>query len=250
MLGPIAFALVCVQQQNGEPAPATPPDTARVEELRERIHGMRQNLLLGGEKVREAENDAAQFYRGKVEVIEQRLDAIASELAERRASYKVALERALAEPTGTSNGADEARPAALREAADQRARIQALEAEEAELVERSGRVAGLIGAVEARARERERLATRLETAAQDASALALPLGGIGLAPEGALTRSVSPLEDETLIQDLLALDPRSGRRLLFESDPAAYWVRFPLRPPADVLRRALDFPPADLPGQR
>jgi hypothetical protein len=244
MLAALALALLPAPLQAEDTPTAPPPDAARVEALRQRIHGMRQDLLLGGEKVRQAESDAAQFYRGKVEVIEQRLDGIASELAERRAAYRVALERAL------SAEGDEARPAALREAAEQRAQIEALETEAAQLGERSARVAGLIGAVEARGRERERLATRVESAAEDASALFLPMGGIGLAPAGALTRATSPLEDETLIQDLLALDPRSGRKLLFESDPAGYWKRFPLQPPAEVLPRALAFPPADLPGQR
>jgi hypothetical protein len=235
---PSFFAL---QQADGAAAPAR-PDPARVEDLRARIHEMRTNLLLGGEKVRQAESDAAQFYRGKVEVIEQRLDSIAAELAERRASYQVALEHALAPGDG--------RAAALREASEQRGHIQVLEAEEAELSQRSARVSKLVGAVEARGRERERLATKVESSVDETSALAFPMSAIGLAPEAGITRASSPLEDETLVADLLALDPRAGRKLLFETDPTGYWKRFPLRPPLEVLRRAIPFPPADLPGQR
>ena len=51
-------------------------------------------------------------------------------------------------------------------------------------------------------------------------------------------------------RDLLALDPVASRRLLFDSDPVAYWQRFPLRPPRVMLSQVLKFPPSDLPGQR
>jgi hypothetical protein len=239
----ILLLLLAPQSPQGT-STAEPPDSVRVETLRERIHGMRMNLLLGGEKVREAESDAAQFYRGKVEVVEQRLDSIAAELAERRAGYRLALERSL------QSGPEEARRAALREAAEQRGHVRALEAEELELDERRGRIAKLIGAVEARGRERERLAQRVESGSDFEEALALPLGGIGLAPEVTAAPASSPLEDDGLVEDLLAIDPAAARGLLFETDPVGYWRRFPLRPPLGVLRSVLEFPPPDLPGQR
>lgn len=224
--------------------PAAPADSARVETLRQRIHGMRMNLLLGGEKVRQAEGDAAQFYRGKVEVIEQRMDSIAAELAERRAGYQLALSRSL------QASSEETRRTALREAAEQRRQVASLEGEEGDLGERSARITKLVGAVDARGRERERLAAKIESTSDYEGALALPLGGIGLAPEVTAAPASSPLEDETLIEDLLALDPVGARRLLFEADPSGYWRRFPLRPPLATLRSVLKFPPADLPGQR
>jgi hypothetical protein len=250
--------LLILVQQTQAPA-ATPPETthtetvpaperesgsARVEALRSRIHGMRMDLLLGGDKVRQAENDAAQFYKGKVEVIDQRLDSIAGELVELKASYQSTLGRTL-------QASGEARPAALREAADQRARIQALQSEEAELGDRRGHVEKLVGAVEARGRERQRLAAKIESNSEYGEAFAMQLGGgIGLAPDVETTSTSSPLHDDGLIDDLLALDPAGARRVLFEGDPEGYWRRFPLRPPEAVLRTVLKFPAPDLPGQR
>jgi len=216
--------------------------SARVEALRARIHGMRMDLLLGGEKVRQAENDAAKFYKGKVEMIDQRLDSVAGELIELKANYKSTLGRTL-----QSSG--EARPAALREASEQRARIQALEGEEVELGERREHVEKLVGAVEGRGRERDRLATKIESNEEYGEAFAMQLGGIGLAPE-VEANAGSPVLDDGLIDDLLAIDPAGARRVLFESDPEGYWRRFPLRPPESVLRSVLKFPPPDLPGQR
>ena len=64
-------------------------------ELRDRIHEMRMNLLLGGERVREAEGEAVHFYRSKITTIEERVDSIHVELAEKRASYDLALDRSL-----------------------------------------------------------------------------------------------------------------------------------------------------------
>jgi hypothetical protein len=217
--------------------------SARVEALRNRIHGMRMDLLLGGERVRQAESDAAQFYKGKVEVIDQRLDSVAGELTELRANYQVTLERTL-------RASGEARPAALREAGEQRARIQTLEAEETELGERRGHVEKLVGAVEARGRERERLAAKIEGYTEYGEAFAMQIGGLGLAPDIEATSASSPLSDDGLIQDLLALDAVGARRVLFESDPEGYWRRFPLRPPEPILRTVLTFPAPDLPGQR
>lgn len=226
-----------------EAAPEREGASVRVEALRSRIHGMRMDLLLGGEKVREAETDATEFYRGKVELIEQRLDSVAGELTELRANYQSTLTRTL-------QASGEARPAVLREAGEQRGRIQALESEGTELGERRTRVEKLIGAVEARGRERERLAAKIESSSDYSDAFALQIGGIGLAPEAEVSSGAAPLSDDGLIQDLLALDPVGARRVLFEADPVGYWDRFPLRPPESVLRKALKFPPPDLPGQR
>jgi hypothetical protein len=228
---------------HAEAPPEREPGSARVEALRSRIHGMRMDLLLGGDKVRQAENDAAKFYKGKVELIDQRLDSVAGELIELKANYQSTLGRTL-----QSSG--EGRPAALREAAEQRGKIQTLEAEELELGERREYVEKLVGAVEARGRERDRLAARIETSAEYGEAFAMQLGGIGLAPEVEATSNASPLLDDGLIADLLAIDPAGARRVFFESDPVGYWQRFPLRPPEAVLRSVLKFPAPDLPGQR
>ncbi len=223
----------------------TPPvDSAQVEGLRGRIHGMRMNLLLGGDRVRQAESDATQFYRGKVELIEKRLDSVAAELAELRASYDVTLGHAL------QGGDGEQRKKTLSEAAEQRGKIQGLETEETELADRRSRLERLVQAVEARGRERERLAAKIESGPGFDEALAFPLGEIGLAPELEVLAPSSPLDDQGLIADLLARDPVAAHRLLYETDPDGYWELFPLQPPADALRAALDFPLPDLPGQR
>ena len=141
-----------------DPAPvAVPADAGKVESLRGRIHGMRMNLLLGGDKVRQAESDAAQFYRGKVELIEKRLDSISAELTELRATYSVSLENAL------GGGEAEQRKLKLTDAAAQRGKIHMLETEEAGLVERRGRLGKLVDAVESRSRQREKLTAQLET---------------------------------------------------------------------------------------
>ena len=228
-----------------EPAGATVADSGKVESLRGRIHDMRMNLLLGGEKVRQAETDATQFYRGKVELIEKRLDSIAAELAELRATYAVSIEGALA------GGEAEHRKNKLSDASAQRGKIQALETEEDGLAERRGRLEKLVDAVEARNRQRERLTAQLETEPGFDEGLAFPLGGIGLAPElDEVFVHSSPLDDPGLIADLIARDPVAAHRLLFESDPIEYWELFPLQPPADALRREVDFPMPDLPGQR
>lgn len=225
--------------------PSTPADAGKVESLRGRIHDMRMSLLLGGESVRKAESDATQFYRGKVELVEKRLDSIAAELAELRATYSVSLEGALA------GGEAEHRKNKLTDASAQRGKIQTLETEEASLTERRGRLERLVDAVEARSRQREKLTAQLETQPGFDEGLAFPLGGIGLAPElDELVVPSSPLDDPGLIADLIARDPVAAHRLLYESDPAGYWELFPLQPPADAVRRELDFPLPDLPGQR
>ena len=229
--------------QQAEPATAS-LDSSRIEGLRGRIHGMRMNLLLGGDKVRQAESDATQFYREKVELIEKRMDSVAAELAELRANYDVSLEHAL------QAGPAEQRKSTLSEAAAQRGKIQALEGEEDELVERRSQLERLVQSVEARGRERERLATKVDGGSGFDESLAFPLGQIGLAPELEILAPASPLDDDALVADLLARDPVGARRLLFEADPDAYWDLFPLQPPAAALRKALEFPLADLPGER
>src|SRR6185503_2852223 len=256
----LTLLFLCLLQQpastasgpSAAPSPeAQPPEvsaaheigSARVEALRARIHGMRMDLLLGGEKVRQAESGAAQFYKGKVETIDQRLDSVAGELIALKANYQSTLGRTL-------QSSSEARPAALREAADQRARILALETEESELGERREHVEKLVGAVEARGRQRERLAAKIDSYTDYGEAFAMQLGGIGLAPDVETASASSPLSDDGLIQDLLALDPAGARRVFFEDDPEGYWRRFPLRPPESVLRNVLKFPAPDLPGQR
>ena len=246
-LSPAALA---IQEPVQDPAvePEAPPASADVKanaaELKGRIHEMRMNLLTGGPKVRDAEQEAIDFYGGKVELVERRLDTIRAELSEKRATYDLALERALnAETAGQ-------RSKAMAEASALSISIVALEQESGELSGKRGDLGKMITAVESRDRERERLMTQLETSGGLDLMTDLPMASVGLAPAVLESAPASPLENSALVQDLLERDPRGARKLFFESDPQGYWKRFPLKPPGDVMRRALEFPLPDLPGSR
>jgi CubicO group peptidase (beta-lactamase class C family) len=78
----------------------------------------------------------------------------------------------------------------------------------------------------------------------------LPLASVGLAPDLPAARPDSPLANDELVADLLAVDPRGGRQVLFEMDSVGYWDRFPLRPPTDGVVAAFGFPLPDLEGSR
>ena len=80
--------------------------------------------------------------------------------------------------------------------------------------------------------------------------LGLPLASVGLAPDLPPAPPQSPLANEALVADLLAVDPRGGRQVLFEMDPSGYWEVFPLRPPSDAVVAAFGFPLPDLEGSR
>lgn len=247
--------LAAAALQAGEPAAAPVQETpaqetpaastpATAEDLRVRIREMRMNLLLGGDEVRRAEREAVEFYNGKTRTLDSRLDDVATELVEVRASYDVVLDRALSQG-GTSAGAD-----ALKEAQPLRSRISELEAEEQGLLERKDRLSVLVDSVEQRDRERKRLADQVEAASVRPEDLGMPMTSIGLAPPPLAVEASAPLDDNALMGDLLERDPRAARRLLFQSDPVRYWDRFPLRPPAKELSQAMVFPLPDPPGQR
>lgn len=226
------------------PAPAAVETTA--EGLRSRIREMRMNLLLGGDQVRQAEREAAAFYTQKGQSVDRRMDDVATELSEVEATYDVTLDRAL-DGRGTAAGQE-----ALGEAQALRARVASLEGEYDRLEERRGRISELVAGVEERDRERQRLVDRLEATSVDSAGLgAFPALGIGLAPDVAVaTEASSPWADDALFQDLMERDPRAARQMLFQSDPAAYWERFPLQPPARELRRAISIPRPDPVGRR
>ena len=227
---------------NGQVPAAT--QSANAEALRAQIHEMRMNLLVGGDRVRQAEREAVDFYRQKSAVIDERLDSNRTDLTEKIASYDVALKRSLESRDKAS------RQKAMNEAAALRGEITALKLEAGDLERKRGGLAELIQMVETRDRERERLVAELETAEDYSAGLGFPLASIGLAPALESTASGSPLDNPELVEDLLARDPAAARRLLFESDPQGYWLRFPLRPPAASVREAFRFPLPDLPGER
>jgi hypothetical protein len=239
LLGPMA--------QEPVPPESGPRDERALdaEALKNRIHEMRMNLLLGGDQVRRAETEAADFYSQKGELVDQRLDGVMADLSEKRAAYGVLLDRALTTPDPAK------RSQTLAEAAVLRRELDELESTETDLGKRRQRIGEIVASIESRERERQKLATEIETSADyESGLLGLPYAGIGLAPAVPATEIASPLAEDSLVRDLLERDPRGARRLLFEADPAGYWQRFPLQPPADVLKRAIPFPAADLPGKR
>lgn len=237
---PLVLALVA-QPSSAQETDAT---SSRAEELRGRIHDMRMDLLLGGDKVQAAESEAVGFYNKKIQTVEQGLDSIEVDLSEKRASYGVALDQSLdaATPAG--------REAAMRRAQALRGELARLEADAARLRAKRGNLGKLIGAVQARGRERQVLAGRLEASGGFDDEMWLSLGMVGLAPETVPPPDVSPLADGGLVADLMRRDPRAASRLLFEQDPDGFWKRFPLTPPVGALHQALTFPLPDLPGRR
>ncbi len=243
MLTILMFAAVA-QAVDGDPAAEGSSSSVSAEALRQRIHDMRMNLLIGGDRVRQAEGEAVAFYRGKVDAVESRIDSVAIDLTEKRASYDLALERTLGGPDPTT------RTVAMSRAASLRTEIASLEGETAKLDARRSHLLELISAVDDRDEERERLVTQIETGPELDPGFAFAVGTVGLAPAALPVESTSPLDDDELVRDLLERDPVGARRILFETDPRGYWERFPLRPPTSALRRAFDFPPPDLPGRR
>ena len=138
----------------------------------------------------------------------------------------------------------------MSDAAALRGSVSELEWEASELGRKRQSLSKMVAAVEARDRDREQLVAKLETSRDFEAGFGMPLGPIGLAPPSQPVEASSPFDDDALVQDLLARDPRGGRALLFEMDPERYWRRFPLAPPPDALGIALRFPLADLPSRR
>lgn len=230
--------------------PAGPPqdkkvDSSRALELQKRIHEMRMNVLLGGDKVRQAETEAIDFYNRQSGLVEQRIDSMETDLVTKRAEYEVALDGALrsADPA--------ARAQATRKAMGSSAEIGELEQELERMKGKRTGVSRLVATVSARKRDRENLAAEIETSDGLAGIeFGLPLMAVGFAPAAESGAGASPFDDERVVNDLMSRDPRAAKALLFEANPARYWERFRLQPPAVPLVKALSFPPPDVPGQR
>mgnify|MGYP001798262240 CR=1 FL=1 len=150
--------------------------------------------------------------------------------------------------SGPDQGGSDTTPAS---AEDLRVRIREMRmTEEDDLQRRKERVNEMVQGVSQRDRERQRLADQVESASVRPEDLGMPLSSIGLAPPPIATEASAPFDDDALLGDLLERDPRSARRLLFQTDPTRYWERFPLRPPTRELSQAMRFPLPDPPGQR
>jgi len=224
-----------------ESAPATPATKVGVDELRARIHGMRLDLLFGGDKVKSAEGEAIGFYNQRIESVNKSLDGLETDLAEKRASYDMALEQSLEAGAGAP---------ALQRAQALRAEIAGLEHDADDLASTRTNLGKLVQTVQARQRERDILAARMNASSAEDLGAGFTLGSVGLAPDVQVRPDVSPFDDELLVQDLFARDPVAAARTLYAADPERYRREFPLRPPAQALRKALVFPLPDLPGGR
>jgi len=258
MIAPLLLGLPLLLLQSTPPPqqPGREPDAAQAgtgEEnpsaaaaaapLRERIHTMRRDLLTGGKLVRNAEDQAVQFYRSKMDDLDRRADSVAVDMAEKKASYSLALDHTLDAKT------PEARAAAAREASRLKIEIGSMEAEIGRINKQRDDLAAAIQLVEDRARERDRLAAEFDASGAAASNPVLVSGGIGLAP-GKIAPKGDPLADPDLLDALIQRDPERARALVFQSNPKLYWQKWPLTPPGSLLRKSIRFPLGDVPGNR
>ncbi len=222
-----------------EPQPSEPSAAA----LHERVHQLRKDLLVGGESVRRAEEEAIAFYETRMEALNEQADLLSVDLAEKQAQYDLALDRTLTAETDT------ARRAAAAEAASLKREIQAIRDQIAALERSQGELADAIAAVEAKMRERQRLEAEFESTGVAPDPLITP-GGLGLAPTLPEDPGLDPLQDADLLTDLMARDPERARELILRTDPERYWRLWPLQPDAEVLRKAIRFPVGDPPEDR
>jgi len=211
--------------------------------LRDRVRGMRKQVLGGGPAVAKSEGEALRFYRGKIHDIARQADELRTQRDSRDAEYQVALDTTL-QSEDPAERAD-----AAREAQKLRRQITELDDQTAMLEKRGESLGRGVESIQRRIDKRKRL---LSTFDRGEVVDDLPyledevLGG----EEDEMGEDGNPFGDDAFIADLLQRDPAAARRLIFEADPTGYFERFPLKPSNRALRKALPFPPADLPGNR
>jgi len=211
-------------------------------ELKIRVRKMRESVLGGGPAVEKAEREALAFYRRKIQENARRVDDLRTTQDAKEAEYHLALDATL--------GADsaEARDSAARLAASLRAEIASTEQDIKDLERQRAALGNAAAAVQARIERRKRIVTHFE---EVDSVEGMPfLGTEALGPDEEGAAGPDPFADRAFLADLLRLDPKRARAILFERDPARYWKMFPLTPPEEVLRRAIAFPAPDFPGRR
>jgi len=228
----------------GETAKETKDDSSLLTStrLRGNVRDMRKQVLGGGPAVVNSEKEALRFYRGKIQEVARRADDLRTQRDSKDAEYRVALDTTL-----TSEDASE-RAEAAREAQRLKSEIRGLDAEIADMEKRGEALGRGVENIQRRISKRERLVSQFERndLVDDMPYLADDVLGDDVESGGA----ANPFSDEGFIEDLLQRDPEAARRLLFEADPKAYFERFPLKPITKSLKRALPYPPADLPGAR
>lgn len=222
--------------------PETTSSALSSTELRNKVRGMRKQVLGGGKAVANSEKAALKFYRGKIQEMARRADDLRTQRDSKDAEYRVALDTTL-KSDDPGERADAARTARRLKQS-----IRGLDGEIAEIEKRGESLGRGVAGIQRRIDKRKRV---LSTFDQEGMVEDLPYLDdevLGDDEEGA--DGVNPFSDEEFVNDLLASDPEGARRILFEADPVAYFERFPLTPSRRALKKALAFPPADLPGQR
>lgn len=246
----LAGGLLAAEGEEVPPAGTAPADEAPKDDsslltstrLRGNVREMRKQVLGGGPAVVKSEKEALRFYRNKIQEMARRADDLRTQRDSKDAEYRVALDTTL---KGEDPGE---RADAAREAQRLKSEIRSLDAEIADMEKRGEALGRGVESIQRRISKRERLVSQFERSdlVDDMPYIADDVLGDDVDGGEAAT----PFSDEGFIQDLLQRDPEAARRLLFEADPKAYFERFPLKPITKSLKRALPYPPADLPGAR
>lgn len=207
-----------------------------------RIRELRRSLLGGGDKVRQAETQALDFYQTEYDGILQRLQSLKADTIAEQVDYETLLDSVLLQedPERAESIARKARNKAedLRRLRDQQEGLE----EQGSLA--SSTVAGLRQRID----ERERLLEDFEAGRDPERQLFLPPGIFAAAGESS-EEPENPF-DRQLLEDLALRDPQRARGIIAERDPALYELLWPPRPPHDLLRRIIHLPPKDPPGSR
>ncbi|KAA3609571.1 MAG: hypothetical protein DWQ01_09585 [Planctomycetota bacterium] len=240
-----ALLLLLIVPVLQEPGTGQEPENSALEAapLRDRIRSLRRDLLAGGDSVKNAETEAVRFYQEKIRDLDKQADNLTVELAEKSASYDLALERTLAARDA------KARDKAAADASRLRREIDSLKQEMADVEVRRIELDRAIQAIQDRGRQRDRLITDFDTTGGAPADPLITTTGLGLAPEEEIP-ATNGLADEAVLNDLMERDPDRARELIFRTDPERYWAEWPLNPPAKELRRALRYPIGDPPGRR
>ena len=210
-------------------------------ELRGRVREMRRSVIGGGPAVEQAEKEALGFYRRKIGKNAGRVDELRTQRDAKDAEYRIALDATLeANDKATSD-------AAARRAASLRKEIGDLDAEIEELVRQRDQLGAAVAAIQRRMDRRRQIMGHFD-AGEEIETLPF-LGEDVLGPDDESLGGDDPFSNSAFLEDLLRRDPARARRILFDRDPARYWKLFPLTRPESTLRKAIPFPPPDLPGK-
>lgn len=210
--------------------------------LRSKVRGMRKQVLGGGPAVVKSEKEALKFYRGKIQDVARHADDMRTERDGKNAEYEIALETTLK----SDNAAERAE--AARKAQRLRTEIAQLDSDIAGMEKRGESLGRGVASIQRRIQKRETLINSFDRTNEvdDFPMLADDV----LGDDDEVGAGGDPFADEAFIKDLLRRDPQAARRLLHDADPQKYFERFPLKPDSRSLKKALPFPPADLPSER